>query len=88
MGPVSTMCERSPVLVVDDVEVQHLTKWGKQQVGELIRHREAAELPSVWVSSEPMEKWDGPVVSRLMSGQVVVLSGPDRRRVRNGNSRF
>ena len=69
-----------PVLVIDDCEVKNMTTWGREQLRDLVRHREAWELPTLVLSGERLDQAHGPMVSRLMGGQVVVLEGPDRRR--------
>lgn len=76
----------APVLAFDDIEARGVTEWVVQQLTELVMHRYDQELPTLWVSERDMTRQRGPVSSRLLSGLVIQLRGPDRRRKKDNET--
>ncbi|MBI4285680.1 MAG: ATP-binding protein [Chloroflexi bacterium] len=56
---------RTPLLVLDDFDIQTSTAWAKEKLEQLLNYRFNNELPTVIVSSSPVERLDERIGSRL-----------------------
>ena len=55
----------APLLVLDDLGVQSATSWAKEKLDQLLTSRFNAELPTVIVTTTPVEQMDDRLRTRL-----------------------
>ena len=75
-------CE-SPLLVLDDLGAESVTRWSTSIVEELIKHRHDQQLPTLITSNLDFGVVDGPLASRIVDvrlTRVVRVLGQDYRR--------
>jgi DNA replication protein DnaC len=57
----------TPLLVLDDIGSQSATAWAKEKLDQLLNHRYAGELPTVLLSSTPVEELEDRLRTRLLN---------------------
>jgi len=60
----------APLLVLDDLGVQSSTPWAREKLDQLLTHRFNAELPTVIVTSKPLEDLGERLRTRLTGSEV------------------
>ncbi len=56
---------RAPLLILDDLGTQSSTPWAKEKLDQVITYRFISELPTVVVTSVPLEELDDRIRTRL-----------------------
>ncbi len=57
---------RAPLLVLDDLGTESATPWAREKLFQLLNYRYVARLPTVITSSQPVEKMDERLASRML----------------------
>lgn len=74
-----------PLLVLDDLGVEHRTPWVQEKLDTIIDHRIIQGLPLVVATNTPLDKLPFRIKSRLKrAGRVVVIDAPEFGKTRRG----
>ena len=75
-----------PLLVLDDLGTQSVSKWAMEKIMMIVDHRYLNELPLVVTTNKPLDKLPGDDEGRIESrlrrfekGKIIVLDSPEYR---------
>jgi DNA replication protein DnaC len=66
----------APLLVLDDLDLDNASPWGREKIEQLLNHRFNARMPTIVTASQPLEKMDDRLRARFSDTaacRVVVL---------------
>lgn len=70
----------TPLLILDDLETETMSAWGREKIFQILDYRYAARLPTVVTSSRPLDKIDERLRIRFMDRRrclIIALFAPD-----------
>lgn len=69
----------APMLILDDMGVEHSTSWVKEKLFQIVNHRYNHNYPTVVLTNVPLENLEGRIASRLHEGIVQPVVAGDYR---------
>ena len=72
----------APLLILDDLNNEHLTDWAYERLYQIVVHRHNSRMPTVITSPVDIPNTSGPISSRtqdMSSGELIRMEAPDYR---------